>query len=68
MWPNELVQIYVYMFLVGTTKAVFIETCGQERYEENVEFDDIVWNDIVLEIQSVVTRIRLLVNNNSKAI
>ena len=62
LWPSELVQIYVYMFMTGQPKALFIETYADERYEEVIEFDHHVWNEMVRGIRSVVVQINEILN------
>ena len=57
-WPQETVQMHVYMYMAKTDTCVFIESCkGHDVFEQVVEWDNVFWQDVVCKLQPVVSRI-----------
>lgn len=51
---REKIQLYIYMFLTDTTKAILIETYGSNQQSYELDFDESVWNTYKKMLTSAV--------------
>ena len=51
---REKIQLYIYMFLTDTTKAILIETYGSIQQSYELDFDESVWNTYKKMLTSAV--------------
>lgn len=59
LWPQELVQVYVYMFLTERDRCTFIEQCRGESFEDEIVWDENTWLDIVSELADLETELNI---------
>lgn len=56
-WPNEVVQMHVYMCMAGYTRCKFIEKCGSGGvFEEIIEFSSEMWDNVLTKLDTAVQK------------
>jgi hypothetical protein len=61
LFDQELAQLYVYMYCMDCKSGVFMESCGDDIYEDTIEFDDAEWvyyvNQLKHPIEAIVAAV-----------
>jgi hypothetical protein len=57
LWPQEIVQVFCYMFMSGAKSTRFIERCGDESFETTIEWDEAGWLGYVDELRPICAKL-----------
>jgi len=62
IWESEYVQLQVYMWLTDSPTSQFVETFGCHRFEKQVAWDAVYWENVYQELVNVLESAFIMVS------